>query len=151
MIGAVVVTHGNIGTEMIRAAESIVKEKLPFLGVALEHHESVPTMKSKIREAIASCHSPQGVLLLSDLFGGTPCNLCLSFLKEVKVEVVTGVNLPMLIKLAHYRENRPLKEVARFIREYGKKNITLARQVLKGDPPRGESPKGQGSGLSRSG
>ena len=128
MIGAVVVTHGSIGTEMIRATESIVKEKLPFLGVALEHHESVPTMKSKIREAINSCRSKKGLLLLSDLFGGTPCNLCLSFLEEDKVEVVTGVNLPMLIKLAHYKENRPLKEVARFIRDYGKKNISLARR-----------------------
>ena len=144
-IGAVVVTHGSIGTEMIRATESIVKEKLPFLGVALEHHESIPTMRTKIREAIDSCRSkksgspkggsPNGLLLLSDLFGGTPCNLCLSFLKEGKVEVITGVNLPMLIKLAHYKENRPLKEVARFIREYGKKNITLARLVLKGQKP----------------
>lgn len=134
MFGTVVVTHGQIGIEMIRAAESIVKEKLPFVGIALEHHETLEAMRSKIEKAIHSCKQDRGVLLLADMFGGTPCNLCLSYLKEDDVEVVTGINLPMIIKLARFKETKPLKEIASFIRKYGQKNILLATQIL-GEPP----------------
>lgn len=133
MIGVVVVTHGRIGEEMVRAALSIVKEPRPIAGVSLEHSEEMDGMRRKIQHAIEEADNGQGVLLLSDMFGGTPSNLCLSFLKEGKVEVVTGVNLPMLIKLASLREDRPLAETADFIKGYGQKNIARATEVLKGN------------------
>ena len=140
MIGTVVVTHGNIGVEMVRIARSIVRDPTPMVGVALEHDENVDLIRTKISAAIfevsqevsQGVSQTGGVLLLSDMFGGTPSNLCLSFLEEGTVEVISGVNLPMLIKLANFREEKPLAEVASFIRNYGQKNITLAGEVLKG-------------------
>lgn len=132
MIGTVVVTHGNIGKEMVRATASIVKETPPMVGVSLEHNETVDEMREKIRRAIVEVDQGDGILLISDMFGGTPSNLCLSLLVEGKIEVITGVNLPMLIKLANFKEVRPLAEVAAFIKNYGQKNITLAGEVLKG-------------------
>jgi PTS system mannose-specific IIA component len=132
MIGTIVVAHGNIGVEMVRVARSIVLDAAPMAGVALEHDEDVSQMREKIREAIREVDRGGGILLLSDMFGGTPSNLCMSFLQEGRVEVITGVNLPMLIKLASFRGERSLAEIAAFIREYGQKNIALAGEVLKG-------------------
>jgi len=132
MIGTVVVSHGSIGKELVRVALSIVTDASPMIGVALEHDEDVDVMRQRISEAIREVDRNGGILLLSDMFGGTPSNLCLSFLKEGKIEVITGVNLPMLIKLASFRGERPLQEVAAFIREYGQKNIALAGEVLRG-------------------
>ncbi len=132
MIGTVVVSHGNIGKELVRVARSIVTDASPMTGVALEHDEDVDLMRQRITEAIREVDRDGGILLLSDMFGGTPSNLCLSFLEEGKIEVITGVNLPMLIKLANFRGEKPLSEVAAFIREYGQKNIALAGEVLRG-------------------
>ncbi len=132
MLGIVVVSHGMIGKEMVRIARSIVTDSLRMAGVALEHDENVDQMRAKIRQAIEEVQQDSGVLLLSDMFGGTPSNLCLSFLEEGKIEVITGMNLPMVIKLASLRENRPLSEIASFIRDYGQKNIALAGEFLKG-------------------
>jgi mannose PTS system EIIA component len=131
MIGTIVVSHGNIGVEMVRVAHSIVTDAGPMAGVALEHDEDVSQMREKIRRAIQEVDRGGGILLLSDMFGGTPSNLCLSFLQEGRIEVITGVNLPMLIKLASFRGERPLAEIAAFIREYGQKNIALAGEVLR--------------------
>lgn len=136
MIGIIVVTHGFIGVEMVRVARSIVKDPNPIMGnpmigVALEHDEPMETMTERIKNAIQEVDRGQGVLLLVDLFGGTPANLCLSFLEENKVEVITGANLPMLIKLASLKELKSLGETALFIKTYGQKNIALAGEVLK--------------------
>ncbi len=131
MIGTVVVTHGVIGTEMVRIARSIVKEANPMVGVALEHDEDMNVMSQKIRTAIQEVDRGGGMLLLTDLFGGTPANLCLALLEENHVEVITGVNLPMLIKLASWKDAKPLHEVAEFIKSYGQKNISRAGEILK--------------------
>jgi len=132
VIGTIVVSHGNIGVEMVRVARSIVLECSPMTGVALEHDEEAAQMREKILAAIREVDRGGGILLLSDMFGGTPSNLCLSFLQEGRIEVITGVNLPMLIKLASFRGERPLAEIAAFIRDYGQKNIALAGEVLRG-------------------
>lgn len=132
MIGTIVVSHGNIGKELVRVARSIVTDASPMMGVALEHDEDVDVMRQRIAEAIKEVDRDGGILLLSDMFGGTPSNLCMSFLKEGSIEVITGVNLPMLIKLASFRGEKPLSEVAAFIRDYGQKNIALAGEVLRG-------------------
>jgi len=131
MIGIIVVTHGKIGEEMVRATLSIVRGGHSMTGVALEQNEDVDQMRRKIHSAIKESDDGQGVLLLSDMFGGTPSNLCLSFLEEGKVEVVTGVNLPMLIKLASLKGEQSLGKVASFIKSYGQKNIARAAEVLK--------------------
>lgn len=131
MIGTVIVTHGKIGEEMVRAVLSIVQEDLPIYSVSLEQNEDVEQMRRKIEQAVQRADRGHGVLLLSDMFGGTPSNLCLSFLEEGKIEVVTGVNLPMIIKLATIRDNESLVQVADFIKKYGQKNIARASEVLK--------------------
>ncbi|MBI2981072.1 MAG: PTS sugar transporter subunit IIA [Deltaproteobacteria bacterium] len=130
MIGTVVVTHGNIGEEMVRAVLSIVREDLPLYSVSLEQNEDVEKMRRKIETAVQRADRGKGVLLLSDMFGGTPSNLCLSFLEEGRIEVVTGVNLPMIIKLATLREESSLSDIADFIKRYGQKNIARASEVL---------------------
>lgn len=132
MIGTVVVCHGKIGLEMVRIAQSIVRDASPMVAVAIEHDEDVNRTRHKISDAIRQVQQEGGVILMTDMFGGTPSNLCLSFLEGKKVEVIAGVNLPMLIKLASYKENKPLAEIATFIQSYGQKNITLAGPILEG-------------------
>ena len=89
-------------------------------------------MRARILEAIQGVDQGEGVLILTDMFGGTPSNVALSFLSEHRIEVVTGVNLPMLIKLGSLQEEKPLEELAVFIKDYGQRNISVASEVLPG-------------------
>ncbi|MCK9274053.1 MAG: PTS sugar transporter subunit IIA [Syntrophales bacterium] len=130
MIGVVVMTHGNLGRELIRAAELIKGELKGVIPIAVDATKGVEELKKEIVSAIKKADFGKGVLILTDLFGGTPSNISLSFLKKNKVEVVTGVNLPMLMKVSEVRENYELNEFAEFIKEYGKKNIYLASAIL---------------------
>ncbi|PKN88761.1 MAG: PTS fructose transporter subunit IIA [Deltaproteobacteria bacterium HGW-Deltaproteobacteria-1] len=98
--------------------------------VCVEQSKSVEDLKKEIQGAIKKLDKGKGVLILTDLFGGTPSNISLSFMKEGKVEVVTGVNLPMLLKLSDVKEGMTLNEFACFIKDYGKKNISLASEIL---------------------
>lgn len=131
MVGIVLVTHGNLGAELIRTAEGIVG---PFPGVqvvTIEAKDSMELIRKKLEKAIAAEDQGDGVLVLTDMFGGTPANLALSFLDEHRVEVVTGVNLPMLLKLGTSREDpATVGEVAHTITGYGQKNIVLASELL---------------------
>lgn len=131
MIGLIVVAHFNLAREMVAATELIVGKQEQFTYVDIFPDEDVDIIKKKVIDAIKNVESGDGVMILTDMFGGTPSNISLSFLEEGKVEVVTGVNLPMLIKLAIYREEKPLPELAYFITQYGQKNINLATDVLK--------------------
>ena len=130
MIGVIVITHGNLGKELIRAAELIKGEMKGVLPVSVDATKGVEDLKKEITTALKKADSGNGVLILTDLFGGTPSNISLSFLKKSKVEVVTGVNLPMLLKVPGTREEMPLGEFADFIAEYGRKNIYLASAIL---------------------
>ena len=130
MIGVVVVTHGNLGKELIRAAELIKGELKGVLPVTVDAAKGVEDLKKEMTSAIKKADTGQGVLILTDLFGGTPSNISLSFLKKDKVEVVTGVNLPMLLKVPDAQDGRGLAEFADYIAEYGKKNIYLATAIL---------------------
>ncbi len=132
MIGVVIVTHGIIGKELIRVAKSIMKIDYPFVAVAVEHDESTEKTKGKIESALHDVSSPEGTLLMTDMFGGTPTNICLSFLNEGTCEVITGVNLPMLLKMSALNPGYSLSESARFIQEYGQKHISRAYDILKG-------------------
>jgi mannose PTS system EIIA component len=130
MIGVLITTHGNLGSELIRAAELIRGSLKGIVHVSVDQTKGVEDLKKEISAAIKKLDQGQGVLILTDLFGGTPSNISLSFLKEGKVEVITGVNLPMLLKLPDIREGMQLKEFARYIRDYGIKNISLASEIL---------------------
>ena len=100
MIGVVVVTHGQLATELVNAAEMIVGDLPQFIAVSIGWHDEVNDARVEIQQAIERVRGEEGVLLLTDMFGGTPSNLGMTFLEKDRVEVITGVNLPMLIKLA---------------------------------------------------
>ena len=131
MIGIVVVAHFNLAREMVAATELIVGKQEQFTYVDIFPDEDVETIKSRVVAALKSVNAGKGAIILTDMFGGTPSNISLSFLEAGKVEVVTGVNLPMLIKLVTYRGDKALAELAEFISGYGKRNIYVATDVLR--------------------
>jgi len=129
----VVVTHGQLATELVNAAETIVGDLPRFAAVSIGWHDAVELAREEIAQAVARVDSGAGVIVLTDMFGGTPSNLAITFLAEGQVEVVTGVNLPMLLKLASTREIADLREVARRIREDGRAGIWVASDLLRGE------------------
>ncbi|MDI9569788.1 MAG: PTS sugar transporter subunit IIA [Pseudomonadota bacterium] len=130
MIGVLITTHGELGHELIKAAELIKGSLKGVAHISVDQTKGMEDIKSEISAAIKKLDQGKGVIILTDLFGGTPSNISLSFLKEGKVEVITGVNLPMLLKLSDGRSNMNLREFANFIKEYGVKNIYLASEIL---------------------
>lgn len=130
--GVVIVTHYRLGEEFLQALRLIVPDGPAFYAVSVDPKQSVDEMRSGIAEAIRAADAGEGVLILTDMFGGTPSNISLSFLKDHRVEVVTGVNLPMLIKLATLSEEKSLEELAPFIKNYGQRNISVASEILPG-------------------
>jgi PTS system mannose-specific IIA component len=133
MIGVVVVTHGQLATELVNAAEMIVGDLPQFTAVSIGWHDDVNDARGDIAQAIERVRGAAGVLLLTDMFGGTPSNLGLTFLETDRVEVITGVNLPMLIKLASLRSSSDLLGVAREMREFGRNAIWVASDLLRGE------------------
>jgi mannose PTS system EIIA component len=133
MIGVVVVTHGQLATELVNAAETIVGDQPRFAAVSIGWHDAVELAREEIAQAIARVDSGSGVIVLTDMFGGTPSNLAITFLAEERVELITGVNLPMLLKLAGTREVADLRELARRIREDGRTGIWVASDLLRGE------------------
>jgi len=134
-IGIVIVTHYRLGEEFLQALRLIVPTAPEFRAVSIEPSQSVEEMRSAIAAALEAADDGDGVLVLTDMFGGTPSNISLSFLDERNVEVVTGFNLPMLIKLATFTEQKSLEELAAFIKQYGQRNISVASELLpEGDP-----------------
>jgi PTS system mannose-specific IIA component len=129
-IGVVIVTHYRLGEEFLQALRLIVPEAPEFHSVAIEPSQSVEEMRSNIASALEAADRGEGVLVLTDMFGGTPSNISLSFLDEQRVEVVTGLNLPMLIKLATFAEEKSLEDLATFIKKYGQRNISVASEIL---------------------
>jgi PTS system mannose-specific IIA component len=133
MIGVVVVTHGQLATELLNAAETIVGDLPRFTAVSIGWHEDTQDAREEISAAIARVQQGQGVLILTDMFGGTPSNLAMTFLGQQDVEVLTGVNLPMLIKVAGLREQDDLLAVAREMREHGRNAIWVASDLLRSE------------------
>ena len=131
-VGVVIVTHYRLGEEFLQALRLIVPEGPCFHAVSVDPKQPVEQMREAIATALAETDEGEGVLVLTDMFGGTPSNMSLSFLDEQHVEVVTGINLPMLIKLATLSEEKPLEELATFIKEYGQRNISVASELLPG-------------------
>lgn len=132
MIGLVVVSHNNIGKEMVAATKKIIPDCSNIVSLSIESDIPAEANRNKIREAINSVDQDHGIILLTDMFGGTPSNLCLSFLEKGKVEIISGINLPMLIKLVNTKDKMHIDELAVFIKQYGQKNIVIASEVLNG-------------------
>lgn len=130
MIGVIVVTHGRLANELVNATKTIVGDLPQFVAVSIGWHDDPTIAREAIKDAIAQVQSPAGVLILTDMFGGTPSNLGLSFLETNRVEIITGVNLPMLIKLAHLQSSSDLLGVAREMREIGRNAIWVASDLL---------------------
>ena len=132
MIGVVVVTHGQLAAELVSAAETIVGDLPQMKAVSIGWHEDVQDARQEIASAIAAVTAAEGVIIATDMFGGTPANLGITFLETGRIEVVTGVNLPMLIKLAGLRDTSNVLDVAREIREHGRNAIWVASDLLSG-------------------
>ena len=131
MVGVVVASHGKLAEELIRTAEAVVGPLPQVRPVAVV--ASDPEVRHSVAEAIRAVDGGEGGLLLTDLLGGSPTQLCLSFLDERKVEVVTGVNLPMLLKLVSLRSaGKPIAQLAREVAEAGQKSIGHASEMLRG-------------------
>jgi PTS system mannose-specific IIA component len=129
----VVVTHGQLATELLHAAEMIVGDLPGFQAVSIGWHDDVTVAHAAIAAAIAKVDRGGGVLLLTDMFGGTPSNLGMAFLEAGRVEVVTGVNLAMLIKLARGTEEADLLSRARSLCDHGRAAIRVASDLLRAD------------------
>lgn len=132
MVGVVVVAHGTFAEALVAAAEQIVGKLEGLQVVNLLPHESLEISQARIQDAIREVDSGAGVLLLADLFGGTPSNCCLAQLQDGKLEVVTGVNLPMLLRLATGRvDGQNPRQVAESLVQYGRQNITNASELVR--------------------
>ena len=134
MIGGLIVTHGRLAVELLNAAEIIVGEIHHITAVSLGWHDDVGTATSMIEKALDRVRTPDGVLILTDMFGGTPTNIASTFLDPGNVEVVTGVNLPMLIKFVQIGEGQTLASVARVVKEQGQNSIYIASELLSPKP-----------------
>jgi mannose PTS system EIIA component len=130
LIGIIVVTHGQLANELVNAAQTIVGELPQFVAVSMGWHDDPTVAREAISAAIARLQGADGVLILTDMFGGTPSNLGLTFLEANRVEIITGVNLPMLIKLANLQGSTDLLGVAREMREVGRNAIWVASDLL---------------------
>jgi PTS system mannose-specific IIA component len=133
VIGVLVVTHGQLATELLNAAEAIVGDLPRFTAVSIGWHDDTRDAQAEIERAISRVQQGSGVLILTDMFGGTPSNLAITFLEPDVVEVITGVNLPMLIKLAGLVGQADLLTVSREMREHGRNAIWVASDLLRGD------------------
>ncbi len=133
-IGGVIVSHGQVANELLAAAETVVGAQNHIAAVSIGWHDDVESAKSEIERAIRQVSSGIGVLLLTDMFGGTPTNISAMFIKAGEVEIVTGVNLPMVIKLASQNKETTLTEMAKEVEEQGKQAIY--RTSLMFEPPK---------------
>jgi mannose PTS system EIIA component len=139
-VGVVVVTHGQLAAELLNAAEMIVGDLPHFAAVSIGWHEDVDQARdeigkaiARVRDKVATAERPGGVLVLTDMFGGTPANLGVTFVEPDKVEVITGLNLAMLMKLARPLKDTDLLTLARDIREQGRNAIWVASDLIRGE------------------
>ena len=132
MIGLVLVTHGRLADEFVAALEHVVGPQPQIESVSIDPEDDMERRRQDIVEAVRRVDSGQGVAVLTDMFGGTPSNLAISIMDQGRIEVVAGVNLPMLIKFAKVRGDSPLEKAVGLAQEAGRKYISVASQVLSG-------------------
>lgn len=131
MVGAIVITHGSLAASLMEVAESITGKIEKVKIVSVMRSDTTESIRSALSGSIKDVNSGSGVIIFTDMFGGTPTNVALSLLEDGKVDVITGVNLPMLIKFIGNRSEKSLSEVALLLKEYGQKSIVLAGDMLK--------------------
>lgn len=130
MIGIVVVSHGKLAHELVRAAKHVVGEQEAFEALSIEVEDDIDQRRDEIRDTVKACNRGKGVIILTDMFGGTPSNLALSSLADNKIDVIGGVNLPMLIHLAQIRSDLTLDEAVQAASDAGKRYIRIGSQVM---------------------
>jgi len=130
-IGGVIVSHGQLANELLSAAETVVGDISHVTAVSIGWHDDVEMAQDQVKRAIASVSDGAGVLVMTDMFGGTPTNIAAMFLKDGEVEIVTGVNLPMVIKLASNNKDLSLSELAREVESQGKQAIYRTGALLE--------------------
>ena len=130
LVGALVVTHGQLGQELVSAAQAIVGEISYIAAVSIGWNDDVDESKKKIEQAVAEVDQGKGVIILTDMFGGTPSNLSLPLLKRNEVDIVTGVNLPMVIKVANQPGTDSLSELVTKVKEQEQSHISIASELL---------------------
>ena len=134
MIGILIVTHCKLGSALIDAAEFIIGSRPEDTQpVSIDLNENAEKLRKKISDSIKKVDQNEGVLILTDMFGGTPSNLSYTFLEEGRIEVVSGANLPMLVKALNTRAKQDLANLAATVEAYGKKSISMASGILKGN------------------
>ncbi len=130
MIGGIIVSHGKLAEELLNALNIILGEVVNIDAISIGWYDDVEESKKKISQSLKSVNKKNGVLIFTDMFGGTPSNLSFSFIDNNQIEIITGVNLPMLIKFASLQRSNNLKAVAKKVVEQGRKNIHLASALL---------------------
>ena len=130
MIGLVIVTHGRLAEEFVAATEHVVGTQEALRAICIGPDDDMDLRQTEIKEAVAEVDQGKGVVILTDMFGGTPSNLALTLLEKGKIEVLAGINLPMLIKLASIRNTTPLEEAVSEAAKSGQKYINIASEVL---------------------
>ena len=133
MIGMILVTHGNLAEEFVHAMEHVVGDQAAVRTVCIGPNDDMEQRRAEIRAAIQAVDSGDGAVILTDLFGGTPSNLAISLIQAGRIEVIAGVNLPMLIRLAKARECMTVREAAVAARDAGRNYITIASEYLGQD------------------
>ena len=133
MIGLVIVTHGGLAVAFRKALEHVVGQQAQLETVAIGPDDDATARRQEILDAVRSVDSGQGVIILTDMFGGTPSNLAISVMDEAKAEVIAGINLPILVKLASIRTEMTLPQAVAMARDAGKKYIKVASQELSGE------------------
>ena len=132
MIGLVLATHGNLGTELLASAQMIIGPVRNARAVSITQQSSMESIRDAIAAAIAEVvQDGHGVIIVTDMFGGTPANVSMTFLEPLRVEVLTGVNLPMLLKFFNSQESLALDELAGILKSYGQQSIALASEYLQ--------------------
>ena len=130
MIGLVLVTHGNLAKEFISAMQHVVGKQDQIESVCIGPEDDMVMRRAEILKKVGEVDKGHGAIVLTDMFGGTPSNLAISIMDRAKVEIIAGINLPMLIKLASLRKDKTLKETVEGAQEAGKKYINIASQLL---------------------
>lgn len=132
MIGLVVATHGNLGSELLLSAQMIIGPVINARSVSITHDSSMEAIRDAIAKAVTEVgQDGHGVIIVTDMFGGTPANVSMTFLEPQSVEVITGVNLPMILKFFNSQESLGLDELAGILKSYGQQSIALASEYLQ--------------------
>jgi PTS system mannose-specific IIA component len=133
MIGMVLVTHGHLASELVAALEHVVGTQTAIAAICIGPEDDMEQRRNDILDAVSKCDSGEGVVLLTDMFGGTPSNLAISIMDKARVEVIAGVNLPMLVRLASVRSVENLAQAVALAQDAGRKYINVASKLLTQD------------------